>query len=609
MEKKRSRSYYFKLMRYSVGAFIAMLALFCIGFWLANYRAERLQILLPYERVLLQMHSDYQKKQDDFSSLLWPWFYKQQNVGELLDLIADRERAQQPEVVQRVSDTIMMICSNDADIRAVAVYDAQSGKSMLYDAYQKVYIPQTEDSVLYPFLENGTGRRQILPNIRVQLAGGEEKQIFGIAGCLPQGKRTESGEKIWSTFVFCYDADRFAARLSSEAQKENISPDCRYLICTEGGTLIFDNMQEDTPLSAQMLQELSGMDGEYLQLDGARYYVCTVQDTRRGYSSICFVPGKVLSGGLLRSSLPIALGTVIASVLLILIMWLSARVYEKRVSRLKYAMKQIGRNDLSYRIQDRGSDEFSEIAARFNTMCDQLCETVEQGYLYELRQRKAEIYALQTSINPHFLYNTLESIREKLWENGEYDGADLIIRLSRIFDYQLHGQLFVTLQEELDNLETYIQFFSIRFEDGFRCDISIPPELMECGIPKFTLQPLLENYFVHGMVPEADNEIRLRGWREEECMILEIADNGKGIAPQRLAQIRKTLQGKQSETGIGLFNVHERLRLIFGQDCGLQVSSPGEGKGTTIQLRLRAMTVEQMAKRQEVRLKTERRTE
>ena len=158
-------------------------------------------------------------------------------------------------------------------------------------------------------------------------------------------------------------------------------------------------------------------------------------------------------------------------------------------------MTQIGSNNLSYRIpRSRRTDEFSFIAERFNEMCDELEDKVNKVYIYDLKQKSAELYALQASINPHFLYNTLEAIRGRLAMDGNIDAAEMVVLLSKLYRNQIKGKMFITLREEISQCNIYLELFSIRYDGNFQCSFDLPPEIMKYGIPKNTLQPILENY-------------------------------------------------------------------------------------------------------------------
>ena len=134
-------------------------------------------------------------------------------------------------------------------------------------------------------------------------------------------------------------------------------------------------------------------------------------------------------------------------------------------------------------------------------MCDDLQRNVEKAYLYEIAQRKAELYAMQTSINPHFLYNALEQIRVQILKSNSAAASHMLLLLSKMYRNQTRRNLYITIAEECSQSENLINFYMYRYGD-FEYEFNIHSSIKIYGIPKNTLQPLIENYFVHGFIPD-----------------------------------------------------------------------------------------------------------
>lgn len=603
--RKEISTYYFKLMKYNIGVFVLIILVFCCTFCFSNFHSSRTQILLPYDRVLQDLHNNYQQKHEDLFRVLIPLYYNQQNVGKLLSVVGERVPSQDHETLTENAETMVLVAAGDTDVKGIVIYDNESGNCVLYDTQKQVYLPQNDNQELITFMQDNTGTRRIYKTNIVTLSQEYEKRLYGIAGSFMRGVSHGNENNRYAGFILLYDEDRLYSRFNFQANQESLSSESRYMICTYDGETIFDSWRQYDGLNvSELSDEIVDGAAANMLVDYKSWYVSVKKDPTREYFSLYFLPKSLVLNHAVQNSLPVILFTIVSCLVLIVIMFLSSKVYEKRLINVKYAMKRIGENDLSYRIVDTNHDEFSEISHTFNIMCDKLKSTIEKGYLYEIKQHKAELYALQTSINPHFLYNTLESIKAKLWENGEYDGAELIVMLSRIFNYQFHGNSFVTLGEELENLENYVNFFMIRYDGRFTCDISVDESLLQYGLPKFSLQPLLENFFIHGMTTSDDNMIKISAMKQHNLLTVKIADNGNGVSSERLAEIRENLRSMHSESGMGMFNTHERLRLIFGKDCGLKIDSDGIGKGTTIELVMHAMKVSELQNIQEQKLKT-----
>ncbi|MBQ8639110.1 MAG: histidine kinase [Lachnospiraceae bacterium] len=266
-------------------------------------------------------------------------------------------------------------------------------------------------------------------------------------------------------------------------------------------------------------------------------------------------------------------------------------------------MKKFQLNDLTYRIDSLpGHNEFTEIIEGFNAMCNELQQNVEKSYVYELQQKRSDLYALQTSINPHFLYNTLEMIRAQVLNGKNSDASQMILLLSKIYRSQINGSMFATLEQEEELCENLMILYQYRFQN-FEYEFDLDDSVSHFALPKNTLQPLIENYFVHGIVSERqDNLIILSvtSFLEENrrYIRLSLANNGKPISPQRQADIEQKLQqnlyNENDAVGFALTNVNSRLRIVFHNDCSIHITSGGDDMSFRIDLRFPAMTAEQL---------------
>lgn len=259
------------------------------------------------------------------------------------------------------------------------------------------------------------------------------------------------------------------------------------------------------------------------------------------------------------------------------------------ILRVEEVTKQVANGNLSVRSDVENGVEVRALSESLNTMIDKINELLEQVTTEQIRLRKAEFELLQAQINPHFLYNTLDTI---IWlaEAGEQKKVvSMVGSLSEFFRSTLsRGKDIVTLKEELQHVRSYLEIQQVRYQDILRYEIEVPEELYLCQIPKITIQPLVENALYHG-IKNKRGVGRICIWCEREkkgCRIL-ISDNGIGIAKDRLAQVRdgilnKVLTGKDI---YGLYNVHERIRLNFGENYGISIESE-YGEGTVVSILL-----------------------
>ncbi|WMT38957.1 sensor histidine kinase [Paenibacillus sp. D2_2] len=264
------------------------------------------------------------------------------------------------------------------------------------------------------------------------------------------------------------------------------------------------------------------------------------------------------------------------------------RKYSKKIRRIIVSMSRIGEGDLSTRIQMPGEDELQQISQRFNDMCERLEQYIDKMYTSEIKQKHAELVALQSQINPHFLYNTLESIRMKAYSEGARDVGKMVYSLSVMFKGMVKKDTVITIKEEIEMCAIYLDLLQIRYEGRIEVAIEVEPAISGCSIIKLLVQPIVENYIVHGFRSlEDDNQVRISAIREGERVVITVKDNGNGIPAERMQEIDKMLSGsshlssnlmEKSSPSIGLINVHDRIRMNYGEDYGLTVlSEPGEG--------------------------------
>lgn len=258
------------------------------------------------------------------------------------------------------------------------------------------------------------------------------------------------------------------------------------------------------------------------------------------------------------------------------------------IRRLKNAMDKIDEANIEISYTDDIQDEIGILGMRFNSMINRIKNLINTVYEAELikkeeriQRQEAELDALQMQINPHFLYNTLDIIRWQVMtqENGEGKASRMIDSFSRLLRLGTkRSSGIVPLQEEITHIKAYIEV--VRFDLDFQLDIDFQIEgpITEYGIPKFTLQPLVENAIVHGFSKNRRyGIIRIHAYRKGNDFYIEVTDNGHGISPDMLDSLKKGIHSKrQLSKGIGLKNVNDRIKLYYGEQYGLDLKSRPE---------------------------------
>ncbi len=249
----------------------------------------------------------------------------------------------------------------------------------------------------------------------------------------------------------------------------------------------------------------------------------------------------------------------------------------KPIKQLSEITNQVAKGDLTVRSNIKNGLEIKALSDSLNIMIEKISDLIDKVKIEQTNLRKTELTLLQEQINPHFLYNTLDTITW-LAESKKYqDVVDMVGSLSKYFRASLSkGSALISLKEEEQHVRSYLEIQKVRYEDILTFDILIDKKLSGCLIPKITLQPIVENALYHGIKNKRRmGRITITGIRKDNNVILEVRDNGAGMTEERLEEVLDGLEqyDKEQKNFYGLFNVNERLRLYFGDEYGLEISS------------------------------------
>ena len=306
--------------------------------------------------------------------------------------------------------------------------------------------------------------------------------------------------------------------------------------------------------------------------------------TSHGYQVQVAVPRDyVLSGSMASSGIILAL-----SALFIVILYATLKKtfskYQAQVVDLVETIHDIAQGEQGKRIDLKKKDqELLLIAETTNDMLDRLERNIHDIYQLELSQKDAHMRALQAQINPHFMYNTLEFLRMYAVMADQNELADIIYEFSSLLRNNISDERETTLKQEVEFCRKYSYLCMVRYPKSIAYGFKIDPKLKEMRIPKFTLQPLVENYFAHGVDHRrSDNVISIKALKQEGYVEILVVDNGRGMSAEKLAEIQTKLAQRTFEhavdysgkrQSIGIVNVHERFVLYFGDRYNISVES------------------------------------
>ena len=283
--------------------------------------------------------------------------------------------------------------------------------------------------------------------------------------------------------------------------------------------------------------------------------------------------------------------SVIAFVaVLLLIVFISHYIplsISRPITELVEVTQQVSQGNLQVRSHVNTGVEAKQLSESLNTMIDKINALLEQVKKEQIRIRKAEFELLQAQINPHFLYNTLDTIIWLAESDEQKQVVHMVESLSDFFRTSLNqGKDIISIKEEIQHVRSYLEIQQMRYQDILEYEIDVPEEFYQNTIPKITVQPLVENALYHGIKNKrGKGKITVRGYREDSFFILEVRDNGIGMQTERLVQVRNALVHKQfvESKVYGLYNVNERIRLNCGEEYGLRISSTYQ-EGTTVKI-------------------------
>ncbi|MFC6648737.1 cache domain-containing sensor histidine kinase [Paenibacillus rhizoplanae] len=333
----------------------------------------------------------------------------------------------------------------------------------------------------------------------------------------------------------------------------------------------------------ELQREKSG--ARRMTLNGEAVIVCFDRSEVTGWMSVVWIP----EAGLVSSLVPVirtsitALAVVMGIVALIFAYFIAGKI-TKPIKRLLSAMRSVGEGDFQTRVDVVSNDEFGMLTQRFNRMNDRIHLLVTENYEIKLKEKEAEIQALNMQMHPHFLYNTLNVMNWTAIENDQQELSRMLVCLSNMLHYTSRKTWdAVPLSEEMSWMSNYFYIMSIRFEDKFTVEYDMDPRLMEHEVPRLLFQPFVENAILHGFDQTGSGGlIGIRGWINGRTRHYEVADNGRGMSAETVQRILY-----QKSSSVGIKNTIDRIQMTYGGEYGISISStPGTGTKVVIALPL-----------------------
>ena len=463
------------------------------------------------------------------------------------------------------------LVDNQARIEGIYKYFSLSTPDYFYWQLERKASPYISVSI-YENIDDLYVRNDFVTGVAIVLQDSTEVYV--------STRDNRSGYKV-SADTFKPDANSFAVPVSDPVSDQalgviyvSVSSDVFYKAIDNTRGNIPIAVSITSPFETEMFHQGEKSDREEWLQD----------ETAHGYQVQVAVPrGYVLSGSISSSVFILAL-----SLLFIVILYVTLKKtfskYQTQVVDLVETIHDIAQGEQGKRIDLTKKDqELLLIAETTNDMLDRLERNIHDIYQLELSQKDAHMRALQAQINPHFMYNTLEFIRMYAVMENQNELADIIYEFSSLLRNNISDERETTLKQEVEFCRKYSYLCMVRYPKSIAYGFKIDPGLEEMRIPKFTLQPLVENYFAHGVDHRrTDNVISIKALKKEGYVEILVTDNGRGMPAEKLAEIQDKLAQRTFEhtvdysgkrQSIGIVNVHERFVLYFGDRYDISVES------------------------------------
>lgn len=405
--------------------------------------------------------------------------------------------------------------------------------------------------------------------------------------CIAVGDSIRKDGQIIAYAVIDIPSDVFQTALDSV----NVSLPVRYAVVDQNNYILYDEIFSgqnrifmDTDFRNQMLQ--AGENKRFYLEKPKR--IITWETTPGGYPLrvISSVPVELVvinSNYIMDTAIAVALGSIF---LCVLISPMLVRSLTKPLNAIVRTMNKVQNGDTSARVDVRNDDEFGYIGRSLNSMLDRLNELFATNLEKQNRLRLAELKSLYSQINPHFLYNTLDSIKWLAKLNGVDDIVLIVSQLGKLLKNSIRNEKeSVQISEEIGLVGSYLSIQKIRYDDKFDAVVQVDDDIMDCYVPKFIIQPIVENAIIHGIEDKIGKaHLVIRGWRQDDKIIFEVEDDGVGISEEKLSSIRRSARAKALDSdSIGIANVDKRIKLYYGEDYGLEIQSE-ENIGTVTRI-------------------------
>jgi len=506
--------------------------------------------------------------------------YQYEEILDYLESDRDDGKALTLSEIDQLNNFVSKVSLNGRiDILGVSLYGEHGASYVVLPESQYVSTYKLDESAEWLKKAQGRfGQPTFITTHELKSTSGTIYKVFSIAREL---RSFDTGQRLGYIVI---DIDPLSVQkiLSQVSLGDNES---LYISDRNGNPVI---IKENTQTNPE-LGVLSGDGFFHHDNEKGSLLVAHVTSSVTEWTTVGVVPVSELTKDSLvvRNSI-VLFGMICIGLALMLSVFIAFRI-TKPLRKLSHLMRRVERGDLNVSFPVKQSDEVGHLGRAFNMMVSKLSELGYLLYETEIREKDAQIAALQSKINPHFLYNTLGSISMYAEMEGQREIVAMSNNLSRLLRYSLSdNKESVTLQDEIEHVGGYMTIQKMRYEDRIHFTLDIDEEVLACKVIPLMIQPVVENAINHGIDKGiGEGNIRLTGRQADGVLSITVEDDGIGLSKEQLDEIRKRLNTRElgGKTGNGLLNVHRRILLHYGEPYGLTLESmPYQGLKVVIKL-------------------------
>lgn len=550
----------------------------------SSFAYQRESIVMQCDAALRAVYDHYDDKAHALSDVYVPIFKTEENEAVMRGYFARRDfeglnYTQRADLVALLGEMM----DRDSDIEFIALVNPRAIQNFYLTANGSQLKPIWSDLPI----GGNAHRMQLLGSYTWKNDDGMERRSFIIrGGSVPAG--SEGGILVgYSTAAFDSVLRRSGA--------QNLAT---FVITNESG-LIYDSSRERYAQEFDTDWIVPGSD-VHSDPGGFMWYTGVIRSSGRVFTAAYLLPFWDLIRMANRDTPSLLLILACFGLFVISLYYISARYIFRKVERIHEGLDVIGGNHLDHRlsISIRG-DEFDEIARHINTMTELLKISTEKEYEMRVRETAAELNSVQARFNPHFLYNTLEVVRGKLFASGDVETADYIEKLARIFRNLTDAAPIMSIREEIAFCSLYMALLQLRFSDSVEISYDVDSDVQDCGILAHLIQPAIENYFMHALDESTDyHTLDITCEPASDTMLrIIIADNGTGSDDAHIHNINQRLHNPViSDRGYGLMSIAKRIRVFYGEAYGVHLEK-NEPCGMRVIVTIPRMSVEEHQKK------------